>query len=92
MTWSGIPAGRIIVHVTIACVDPVDDGIPSASLNTPSLRAWRGKPDSRWNRLFLISVDYPGQWKWSFFDEEILSDVSRRGTVGFNRDGFGTEP
>jgi hypothetical protein len=57
------------------------------------LRAWWGAtPDSRWNRVFLISVDYSGQWKWSFFDEEILSDVSRRGTVGFNRDGFGTEP
>jgi hypothetical protein len=82
MTWSGIPAGRIIVHVTIARVDPVDDGIPSARL----------AERSRWNRVFLISVDYPGQWKWSFFDEEILSDVSRRGTVGFNRDGFGTEP
>jgi hypothetical protein len=27
-----------------------------------------------------------------FFHEEILSDVRRRGTVGFNRHGFGPEP
>ena len=42
MTWSGIPAGRIIVHVTIARVDPIDDGIPSARLAERTLASLVG--------------------------------------------------
>jgi len=89
LTWRALPARPIIVHVTIARVDP-DGTHPSRWTHAIQLPSLVGQlqtasgTGSSWSALTI---------RLNFFGEEILSGV--RGTVCLNRHGrhgFGTEP